>query len=263
MNYISQINAFWDWRLSHRISHGETELYFAIMHVINRSGWKSYVSIPNSTLVHLGGFTDASQLAKARLKLVQAGLITYTIGSRSKSGKYNIVKLYRDDPVAGSVSDDFFVPVSDKESDNRFDNKLDNETDNKADNEFDGIYKQNRTKQKTKRNCPPRSPRGTRGEADEIIAGVEDDALRESLRGFSEMRSRLKKPLTARAVMLLLKKLGSMSPDISEQVKIVEQSVMNGWQSVYPLKDKGPANGGSDAGSDNVFLNMAQEICGR
>lgn len=54
--------------------------------------------------------------------------------------------------------------------------------------------------------------------------------------GFVEMRKAKKKPLTNRAVALILKTLASHSPDV--QVKMVEQSIKNAWTDVYELKGK-------------------------
>ena len=43
--------------------------------------------------------------------------------------------------------------------------------------------------------------------------------------------------MTDRAVALLVNKLNKMTPYISEQVEILNQSIMNGWQGVFPLKN--------------------------
>lgn len=59
----------------------------------------------------------------------------------------------------------------------------------------------------------------------------------ETLKDFEEMRKKIKKPLTDKARALLLEKLQSLAPNDEEmQIKIMEQSIMNCWQSVYELK---------------------------
>ena len=77
-----------------------------------------------------------------------------------------------------------------------------------------------------------------RGVSSNPFDSVEDTSLREALADFEEMRKKIRKPLTDRAKVLLLKKLSSLSSDVSEQVKIVEQSTMNCWQGVFPLKEE-------------------------
>ena len=61
--------------------------------------------------------------------------------------------------------------------------------------------------------------------------------LIKSIEGWVEMRDRSKKPLTAHALELNLRKLYKLtSGDEVKMVSIVDQSTMSGWQSFYPLK---------------------------
>ena len=66
-----------------------------------------------------------------------------------------------------------------------------------------------------------------------------DARLDDAIAGFIEFRKKIKKPMTDRAVRLAVGKLRQMTSDVDEQVAIVEQSVMNGWQGLFPLKDGG------------------------
>ena len=72
--------------------------------------------------------------------------------------------------------------------------------------------------------------------ADKINAYTENTELRDALKAFSEMRTKQRKPLTPRAMALVLTTLDSLSRNESEKVKIVNQSIVHGWQSVYALK---------------------------
>lgn len=72
-----------------------------------------------------------------------------------------------------------------------------------------------------------------------------DNAISE----FIEFRKSIKKPMTDRAVELFMKELYKLSPDPDGQISIIHQSIMNGWQSVYPLKNERKQRGvGSRAG---------------
>jgi hypothetical protein len=72
---------------------------------------------------------------------------------------------------------------------------------------------------------------------DEIISSyVQDEELKNALLEFIKMRKLIKKPLTNNALELLIKKLFNMTNSINEMVAILEQSIMNNWQSIYPLK---------------------------
>jgi hypothetical protein len=48
----------------------------------------------------------------------------------------------------------------------------------------------------------------------------------------------MKKEMTDRAVELSINKLKELSKNEDIQKQIIEQSIMNNWQSFYPLKNK-------------------------
>ena len=64
------------------------------------------------------------------------------------------------------------------------------------------------------------------------------DDLKEALRNFIDMRKGIKKPMSERALQLIVKKLKDMTSDESTQIAIVNQSVMYNWLSFYPLKEE-------------------------
>lgn len=66
----------------------------------------------------------------------------------------------------------------------------------------------------------------------------EDECLTDTFMDFAIMRKTIKKPLTERATKVLLGKLDKLANGDKELViKILEQSILNNWQSVYELKD--------------------------
>ena len=142
MNYIKQINGFWNWVLLNGISQGEIILYMAILHCANISNWKSSLNIPNSTLQSLAKISNASQLNKIRNRLIQTGLIRYQKGKGNTSGIYTVVRLYS---------------KSDNQSDNQLDNQMDNQSDNQTDAERTTYINKTETN-KTKRLLLPPNP---------------------------------------------------------------------------------------------------------
>ena len=70
----------------------------------------------------------------------------------------------------------------------------------------------------------------------EIKTFSDDSDLNQALLAFVEFRKSIKKPMTDHAVDLLLHKLNGMTDFIPEQIEIINQSIMNGWQGVFPLK---------------------------
>lgn len=67
---------------------------------------------------------------------------------------------------------------------------------------------------------------------------TDDEDLKQALFDFIAMRQMIKKPMSDNALKQLLKKLSNLSQDEAEQVKILEQSIFNSWQGVYPLKEE-------------------------
>lgn len=67
---------------------------------------------------------------------------------------------------------------------------------------------------------------------------VDDSELNQAILAFMEFRKSIKKPMTDHAVALLISKLNGLSSYIPEQVEIINQSIVNGWQGVFPLKNE-------------------------
>jgi len=70
------------------------------------------------------------------------------------------------------------------------------------------------------------------------------DNFKKAWKDFKAMRSKIKKPMTERAEELLLDKLNKLDNDEDNQIAILNQSIMNSWQGVFPLK--GDYDGKSD-----------------
>ena len=72
---------------------------------------------------------------------------------------------------------------------------------------------------------------------------IEDDSFTQTMNGFKEMRKLIKKPMTDRAVKITISNLNKLTTNENEQILILEQSIANSWQGVFPLKEV--KNGGT------------------
>ena len=68
------------------------------------------------------------------------------------------------------------------------------------------------------------------------------ELLEMTLRDFIDMRKSIKKPMTTKALELLISNLNKLSSDDKEKIAILNQSIERGWQTVYPLKTIKPLN---------------------
>lgn len=95
----------------------------------------------------------------------------------------------------------------------------------------------------------------------------DNEALFSALNEFRKMRKIQKSPMTGKAESLLISALEKLSTDPETQIAILNQSIMNGWKSVYALKEDGRKEGSSGerngagtqsaAGRDGMSLDMA------
>lgn len=65
-----------------------------------------------------------------------------------------------------------------------------------------------------------------------------DDELKEAVKEFTEFRKNIKSPMTQKALVLLVNKLNKEGSNNEERIEMMNESIMNNWKSVYPLKKK-------------------------
>lgn len=76
---------------------------------------------------------------------------------------------------------------------------------------------------------------------DELIAEYcLSDGMKDTIREFLKMRQLIKKPMTDRALAMLINRVRELAPDEETQKAILEQSITNSWANVYPLKENAP-----------------------
>lgn len=67
----------------------------------------------------------------------------------------------------------------------------------------------------------------------------DDDSLNDAIKDFIEHRKKLRKPMTDKAIALLITKLNKLAPgNTSEKVELINTAIERGWMSVYPSSEK-------------------------
>lgn len=91
-----------------------------------------------------------------------------------------------------------------------------------------------------------------------------DPRLADSIREFKKFRVTLKKPMTDRAVSMLVTRLEKLAPgNVEMQIAIIEKSIYKGWQDVYELKDDEASNQrGSPPDRYANLRNLYEEVKG-
>lgn len=75
-----------------------------------------------------------------------------------------------------------------------------------------------------------------------IAEYTENKDLQDALHGFVDMRTKVRKPLTARAMKLSLNELDKLAVDDVTKIAIVNQSIVHSWLTFYKLQNNN--NGG-------------------
>ena len=72
---------------------------------------------------------------------------------------------------------------------------------------------------------------------EQIAEYTGNEELQDALKAFIQMRAFIKKPMTEYALKLMLKKLDEMGNTDNTKIAILNQSITNNWQGIFPLKD--------------------------
>ena len=74
-------------------------------------------------------------------------------------------------------------------------------------------------------------------EIDKLInLNCKDEELKNTIYDFIKMRKAIKKPLTTRGLELMITKLYKLTTNTNEQIQILNNSIMNNWQGIFPIK---------------------------
>lgn len=84
-----------------------------------------------------------------------------------------------------------------------------------------------------------------------IESYTDNTDLKECIKDFIKMRTAKKKPVTDRALKMLLDKLDSLETSNERKIKVLEQSILNSWQGIFPLKEENQG-GNQDGSSSNI-----------
>lgn len=73
---------------------------------------------------------------------------------------------------------------------------------------------------------------------EQIAEYTQNEDLQNALKAFLQMRSFIKKPMTEYALKLMLKKLDELGNTDDTKIAVLNQSITNNWQDIFPLKNE-------------------------
>ena len=116
MNYIVEINNFYDWLETNPVSDSSIVLWHALMHINNKCGWKSEFPVAISVLQLKTGLSKSS-IERSRIALMNAGRINFTSRAGQKSAVYRMFALHGDaQTVVQNETPETIVPHTDAQT---------------------------------------------------------------------------------------------------------------------------------------------------
>lgn len=82
--------------------------------------------------------------------------------------------------------------------------------------------------------------KNNKNEKKNIYIGL-SEKLQKTLQDFIEHRKKLRKPMTDKAIELLIGKLNRLASTDEEKIQLIEHAIERGWLSVFPMKEDKPA----------------------
>jgi len=265
LNYIAEINSFERWLETNYLPAPSQLLWYKLLMLCNRAGWAEWVTVDNLRLMGLIQAGSVNTFLRARDALIDCGLVDYQKGRKGSPNRYKMRS------VSSSKIDVNTQPKSGNSSINELQTKPypEPQTELKAEPypepQTEHIYKQNKTKQnetKDKKGGRKGATKSAGNNYEQIINEFTDDPeLKTAIWDFIQMRTMKKRPPTDRALQLVLKRLEQTSLVLTEQIAILEQSTVNSWTDIYPLKktDNHNQGHGEVVKNRNVFVDMLKE----
>ncbi|WP_352404487.1 helix-turn-helix domain-containing protein [Sporanaerobacter acetigenes] len=106
MNYIKELNAFYDWLETNSLSTSAIALWHALMHINNKTGWAEEFGVAASVLCIKTGLSDRT-IRNARNELKQKGRIDWRSRKGNQSAIYKMISFMEEVPeiVSSNTSD--------------------------------------------------------------------------------------------------------------------------------------------------------------
>lgn len=94
MTYLDHINSFNQWCESNYLPTTAQLMYFKLLSIFNKAGWREWVQVDNLRLMALTDVKREQRIIEQRNKLLEAGLIEYQKGKKGYPNKYKLTGKY-------------------------------------------------------------------------------------------------------------------------------------------------------------------------
>ncbi|MEL3986994.1 DnaD domain protein [Bacillus velezensis] len=133
MNYLKEMNGFMNWLETNPLSATTQALWFHLMHINNKTGWREWFTTSNTTLQAKIEITE-NTLIKHRKILIELKRIEYEPQGR-KAGKYKLISF--ENPVRNEETENRKADMPDAAVPKESSPKVQQEVDEKMKNAFE------------------------------------------------------------------------------------------------------------------------------
>ncbi|MEC1395314.1 DnaD domain protein [Bacillus velezensis] len=133
MNYLKEMNGFMNWLETNPLSATTQALWFHLMHINNKTGWREWFTTSNTTLQAKIEITE-NTLIKHRKILIELKRIEYEPQGR-KAGKYKLISF--ENPVRNEETENGKADMPDAAVPKESSPKVQQEVDEKMKNVFE------------------------------------------------------------------------------------------------------------------------------
>lgn len=151
MNYIKEINAFYDLMEREPLSASAVNLWHTLLHINNKAGWIEEFTVSSTILKLKGGLSDSS-FKRARKELEERGFIEWRSRGRNLAPFYRMKSLCVEFNSAGeygsSLVETEMNQQVDHTMDHRTDQQMNQQTNQQVNSQTAPLIKQKETKQK-------------------------------------------------------------------------------------------------------------------
>jgi hypothetical protein len=217
MNYLSQKNGFWRSHEEHSFGTTEVALYFYLLEVCDKCGYKNPFK-RNNAKIEADLSISFNTLKNARNKLHQAGLLAFKTTSGSPGVLYTLSYF---DRVAAVVGNEVGAEVTVEVANGVLSAKI------------------KRKENKTKKDIPPLPPAGERApKKDFDFSFVENDFSDAFFEWLDYKKAKGQAYKSQNSLEICYRNLKKLAGGRRENAKLIaEQSIANNWNGLFELKN--------------------------
>ena len=257
MNYITLINSFWNLAMMNPLSTGQVSLYFALLHICNRSNWTEWFQAPNQVLSVLTGLSRTGIL-RARNELKQRGLIEFKErGTKATLYKLCTLSTLMSNSVQDGTQEN--TTIANKTQD-RTQNSVQDRTQERVQDRTQNSATKERYKEKQEERYKQKQKSISSEIPEKCGTNLPEGIPQEVLDDYIAHLNAAGKMMTGPGLELLFERLEQLAPgNKAQQTEILKQSTRNRWKDVYPLhRDEAKENQQRKNDNPNRFHNFEQ-----